>query len=264
MRALLVYPVIAVMTIVLGVPIIVLSLLGVRIHPDSPLGRAPRLWSRVVLWAAGVKVVVRNAQYIQPRGTPCVYVSNHVSWFEIFALASILPRYRFVAKKELASIPIFGRAAGQVAGIFIDRQNRKAAFDAYGEAAEQIKRGVAVAVYPEGTRGRSYELRPFKKGPFVLAISAQAPIIPVVSWGTREIQGKGDIAIRSGVCELTFLEPIPTTGLTYDDRDRLVEEVWGRMERVLESKGVHGAIERKQAAESRKQEGTASGVRSRP
>lgn len=241
MRALLVYPVIAVMTIVLGVPIIILSLLGVKIHPDSAFGRAPRLWARAALWAAGVKVVVRNPQYVQARGEPCVYVSNHVSWFEIFALASILPRYRFVAKKELASLPIFGRAVREVAGIFIDRQNRKAAFDAYDDAAEQIKRGIAVAVYPEGTRGRSYELRPFKKGPFVLAIAAQAPIIPVVSWGTREVQGKGDIAIHSGVCELTFLEPVPTKGLTYDDRDRLVEEVWSRMAAVLESKGVHSA-----------------------
>jgi 1-acyl-sn-glycerol-3-phosphate acyltransferase len=241
MRALLVYPVIAVMTIVLGVPIIILSLFGVKIHPDSPLGRAPRLWSKVILWVAGVKVVVRNPQFIQPRGAPCVYVSNHVSWFEIFALASILPRYRFVAKKELASLPIFGRAVAEVAGIFIDRQNRKAAFDAYDEAAKQIQRGIAVAVFPEGTRGRTYELRPFKKGPFVLAIAAQAPIIPVVSWGTREVQGKGDIAIHSGTCELTFLEPISTTGLTYDDRDRLVEEVWSRMAGVLDSKGVRSA-----------------------
>ncbi|HEU4586129.1 MAG TPA: lysophospholipid acyltransferase family protein, partial [Gemmatimonadaceae bacterium] len=170
---------------------------------------------------------------------PRVYVSNHVSWFEIFALATVLPHYRFVAKKELAAIPVFGRAVKEVAGIFIDRGNRKAAFQSYAEAAEQMKTGVSVAVFPEGTRGRSYELRSFKKGPFVLAIAAQAPVVPVVSWGTREIQGKGEIAIHSGVCDLTFLEPIPTTGMTYDDRDRLMSTVWHRMAAELERRGVH-------------------------
>lgn len=241
MRALIVYPTMVLMTLVLGTPIIILSLFGVRIPPDSFFGRAPHLWAKTVLWVAGVKVVVRNPQYIAPPDQPRVYVSNHVSWFEIFALASVIPHYRFVAKKELASIPIFGRAAKEVAGIFIDRKNRKAAFDAYAAAADQIRGGINVAVYPEGTRGRSYELRPFKKGPFVLAIAAQVPVVPVVSWGTREVQGKGEIAIHSGTCELTFLEPIPTAGMTYDDRDRLVEVVWHRMAAVLEEKGVHSA-----------------------
>jgi 1-acyl-sn-glycerol-3-phosphate acyltransferase len=227
------------MTLVLGVPIVVLSMLGVRIDPDSTLGNAPRIWARAALRAAGVRVVTHDERFIGPASEPRVYVSNHVSWFEIFALATVLPHYRFVAKKELAAIPVFGRAVKEVAGIFIDRGNRKAAFQSYAEAADQMKAGVSVAVFPEGTRGRSYELRPFKKGPFVLAIAAQAPVVPVVSWGTREIQGKGDIAIHSGVCDLTFLEPIATTGMTYDDRDRLMSTVWHRMAAELERRGVH-------------------------
>jgi 1-acyl-sn-glycerol-3-phosphate acyltransferase len=239
MRALIAYPTMAIMTIVLGVPIIILSLFGVKIHPDSFFGRAPRLWAKTVLWLSGAKVVLRNTQYIAPPSEGCVYVSNHVSWFDVFALASVLPHYRFVAKKELASLPIFGPAVREVAGIFIDRKNRKAAFETYAEAAEQVKKGISVAVYPEGTRGFSYELRPFKKGPFVLAIAAQVPIVPVLSWGTKEIQGKGQVAIHPGVCELTFLEPVPTAGLSYDDRDQLVRIVWQRIAQALEAKGVH-------------------------
>jgi 1-acyl-sn-glycerol-3-phosphate acyltransferase len=241
MRALIVYPTMVLMTLVLGVPIIVLSLLGVRIDPDSTLGNAPRIWSRAALWVAGVKVVLHNERFIGAANEAHVYVSNHVSWFEIFALATALPHYRFVAKKELAAIPVFGRAVKEVAAIFIDRSNRKAAFQSYAEAAEQMKAGISVAVFPEGTRGRSYELRPFKKGPFVLAIAAQVPVVPVVSWGSREIQGKGEIAIHSGTCELTFLEPIPTAGMSYDDRDRLMSIVWHRMAAELERKGVHSA-----------------------
>lgn len=238
MRALIAYPTMIAMTLLLGIPIILVSLLRARIHPDSLLGRAPRLWGRTVLRVAGVKLTLRGTEHIASSGQASVYVSNHVSWFEIFGLASILPHCRFVAKKEIAALPIFGRAAREVAAIFIDRGNRKAAFDAYADAAGQMKGGTSVVVFPEGTRGRSYELRPFKKGPFVLAIAAQAPVIPVVSWGTREIQAKGQVAIHSGVCELTFLEPIPTAGLTYDDRDQLMSTVWNRMAAELERKGV--------------------------
>lgn len=238
MRALLAYPAMVLMTLGLGVPIIAASLLRVRIPPESVLGRAPRIWARAVLWVSGVRVVVRNPQYIGSASQPRVYVSNHVSWFEIFALATVIPHYRFVAKKELEALPVFGRAAREVAGIFIDRKNQKAAFAAYAGAATQIRRGVSVAVYPEGTRGYSYALRPFKKGPFVLAIAAQVPVVPVVSWGTREVQGKGDIAIHAGTCELTFLEPVDTAGMTYDDRDRLMALVWDRMAAELDRRGV--------------------------
>ena len=103
-------------------------------------------------------------------------------------------------------------------------------------------------MYPEGTRGRSYELRPFKKGPFVLAIAAQVPIVPLISWGSKEVQAKGEIAIHSGTIELTFLEPVETKGLTYEDRDALVETVWNRIAAALEEKGV--PIHRPSAAEA--------------
>jgi 1-acyl-sn-glycerol-3-phosphate acyltransferase len=184
-----------------------------------------------------VKVVVRNPQYVSHTDSR-VYVSNHVSWFEIFALATVIDRYRFVAKKEIQRVPLFGRAAGAVAAIYIERNNRKAAFSAYEEAAQRIKTGLNVVVFPEGTRGRSYELRPFKKGPFVLAIAAQVPIVPVLSWGSKEVQAKGEVAIHAGTIELTFLEPVETAGLTYEDRDALVETVWNRIAAALEEKGV--------------------------
>jgi 1-acyl-sn-glycerol-3-phosphate acyltransferase len=177
-----------------------------------------------------------------------VYVSNHVSWFDVFSLATVVDRYRFVAKKEIRSIPLFGKAAGQVAAIYIERSNRKAAFSAYEEAAKRIRGGLNVVVFPEGTRGLTYELRPFKKGPFVLAIASQVPIVPVMCWGSKEVQAKGEIAIHSGTIELTFLEPVETKGTTYEDRDKLVEIVWNRIAEALEEKGV--PIHRPTAVES--------------
>jgi 1-acyl-sn-glycerol-3-phosphate acyltransferase len=238
MRTLIAYLTMFVMTMVLALPIVVLTLLGIRIPPDSVLGRAATWWSRAVLWATGVKVTVRNPQYIV-AGESRIYMSNHVSWWEIFALASVLPRFRMVGKIEVRRIPLFGPAAGAVAAIYVDRKNRRSAFAAYEDAVPQIKEGMSVGVYPEGTRGFSYELRPFKKGPFVLAIAAQVPIVPVVSYGSLEIQQKGTIMIHPRPVELTFLEPVPTAGLTYADRDALIERVWHAMADELEKKGVH-------------------------
>ena len=224
-------------TLIFIVPITIMTLFRIPIPPDSFVGRGGHWWSYWVLKAAGVQVVVRNPERVS-RTESRVYVSNHVSWFEIFALATVIDSYRFVAKKEIERVPLFGRAAGAVAAIYIQRQNRKAAFSAYEEAAERIKGGLNVVVFPEGTRGRSYELRPFKKGPFVLAIAAQVPIVPLISWGSREVQAKGEIAIHSGTIELTFLEPVETKGMTYEDRDALVETVWNRIAAALEEKGV--------------------------
>jgi 1-acyl-sn-glycerol-3-phosphate acyltransferase len=247
MRSLVALLTMVLSTLVLGVPVIVASLLRWRAALRFMAEHFARIWASAALRAAGVRLRVINGERIA-RGEARIYVCNHVSWFDVFALASILPRYRFVAKKELFKIPIFGPAAGQIAGIYIDRRNRKAAFDAYREAADEVKTGTSVVVYPEGTRGRSYALRPFKKGPFVFAIAAGVPLVPVVVHGTMEIQPKGSLRVRPGEVEVTFLEPIPTAGLTYDDRDRLMQAVWERMAAALEQHyGVHstgGAIDR--------------------
>ncbi len=88
-------------------------------------------------------------------------------------------------------------------------------------------------VFPEGTRGRSYPLRPFKKGPFVLAIAAAAPIVPTLVHGTILIMPKGSWRVRGGTVDIHFLEPVPTEGLVYDDRDVLMQRVRDRMSDAL-------------------------------
>jgi 1-acyl-sn-glycerol-3-phosphate acyltransferase len=177
-------------------------------------------------------VVVHGAERMA-NGSPRIYVGNHVSWFDVLALAVTIPRYKFVAKSELFKIPIFGpgiRASGMVE---IQRDNRKAAFEAYKIAADRIRQGDSVIVFPEGTRGRDYSLRSFKKGPFVLAIAAGVPVVPVIVHGTIEINPKGSIQVRSGQADVHFLEPIPTEGLSYDDRDALSAAVRDRMANAM-------------------------------
>ena len=165
--------------------------------------------------------------------TGAVVAMNHVSWFDIFALASEIPWVSFVAKAELRKIPLFGFAAECVGIVFLDRDNRKAAFESYKVAAKEVQRGRAIIVYPEGTRGSDYHLRSFKKGPFVLAIASQCPIIPTIVHGSREVMARDSFRVRPGVIDVHFLEPIETKGLTYDDRAELMMRVWTRMANAM-------------------------------
>jgi len=232
MRSLLVLLTLLVMTPVLGSMVIVAALVKVKDRKGGIYDLAPRLWSRALLRAAGVRVRLHNAERM-PAGEPRIYVSNHVSWFDVFALASLLPHYKFVGKAELFRIPIFGAAARAAGMIPIERENRKSAFQSYEEAVGRIRGGVSVIVYPEGTRGRSYALRSFKKGPFVLAAVAQVPVVPTIVYGAMAVQPKGAWRIRPGTVDVHFLDPISTSGMTYDDRDRLSRECWSRMATAL-------------------------------
>jgi 1-acyl-sn-glycerol-3-phosphate acyltransferase len=233
MRTLLTVVTMVLVTPLFAAVVIVAGLLGVKNRPGGVYDKAPRWWSRLALWLAGVRLVLHGDEALR-EGRPRVFVSNHVSWYDIFTLLAILPRYRFVAKAELFKIPLFGPAARRAGTIPIQRENRKAAFQSYDEAAREIKAGSSVVVCPEGTRGDSYALRPFKKGPFVLAIAAEAPVVPLVVYGTREVQRKGSFIVRAGAVHVHFLEEIPTVGMHYEDRDRLAEECWRRMAVALE------------------------------
>jgi 1-acyl-sn-glycerol-3-phosphate acyltransferase len=228
MRAPFVLLGIILLTSVLGPIVVVAGLLRIREKPNGIYQRCMHAWCRGILRISGVDLVVHNAERMSATEGQ-VYISNHVSWYDIFTLASVIPRYTWIAKAELRKLPIFGSAAEAAGIVFIDRDNRKAAFESYKLAAEDVKRGRSVIICPEGTRGRDYHLRPFKKGPFVLAIASGAPIIPTIVYGTREIMPKGSFRIRGGTAHVHFLEPVPTDGYTYEDRTRLMEIVWSRM-----------------------------------
>jgi 1-acyl-sn-glycerol-3-phosphate acyltransferase len=232
MRTPIVALVALVMTLLLGPVVIVARLFRVPQGPKSIYSRCVRLWAQTITRAAGAKVVVHGASRLN-HASGSVFVANHVSWFDIFALASQVPWCSFVAKAELRRIPLFGFAAECVGIVFLDRENRKQAFESYKVAAKEVQRGRAIIVCPEGTRGRDYHLRPFKKGPFVLAIASQTPIIPTVVHGTIEIMPKGSFMIRPGTIELHFLEPLPTAGYDYEHRAELMTETWTRMADAL-------------------------------
>jgi 1-acyl-sn-glycerol-3-phosphate acyltransferase len=210
------------------------DLLRIPDGPFAPYDPAPRWWSKALLPMSGVRIVVHNRERIVDAA-PHVFVANHLSWFDIPAIASILKRGKFVSKAEVFKLPLFGHAMAAVGMIALERQNRKAAFGAYAEATERIREGKSVVVFPEGTRGYEYPLRPFKKGPFVFAIDAAVPVIPVLLHGTREVLGRGAFLVRPGRVDVHLLEPVPVTGMTYEDRDVLASTVRSRIADALSS-----------------------------
>src|SRR6476469_7266459 len=228
MRTLLVFLTLIIMAPTFGARVIIASLLGVKDREGSIYDRAPRWWAGLLVRAAGLRVRLHNEERMQ-SGEPRIFVCNHVSWFDVLTLAAVLPRYKFVGKAELFRIPIFGRAAHSAGMIAIERENRKSAFESYRVAAERIRAGASVVVFPEGTRGRTYALREFKKGPFVLAVAEGVPIVPTIVHGTLEVMRRDSFRVRPGVVDIHFLEPIETDGLTYEDRNRLSRDASERV-----------------------------------
>ena len=207
-------------TTVSGLQCVFARMRGIPDTPGGPYDRASRRWCRWLCEAAGATIEIHGREHID-EVHPHVYVANHVSWYDIFTLGQVLPHQKFVAKSELRSFPLFGWAATAWGVVWIEREHRRNAFAAYETAARQIGEGVSVVVFPEGTRGDHYELRQFKKGPFVLAIASGVPIVPTLIYGAREVNPRGTVRIRPGTVHLHFLPAIQTAGLTYDDRNDL-------------------------------------------
>jgi 1-acyl-sn-glycerol-3-phosphate acyltransferase len=227
-RTILLYTTAFFATVILGLAVIIAALLGVEDKPGGIYDKVPCWWSKAVLFVVGVKVRVHGMENVA-RGEPHIFASNHVSWFDVPSLASTLPRNRFIAKSELFKVPIFGKAMRAAGMVEIQRDNRKAAFGAYDVAAERIRGGKSVVVFPEGTRGKAYPLRPFKKGPFVLAIAAGVPIVPIILHGTIEIMPRESLWAHSGTVDIHLLEPVSTTGVDYEHRETLMKTVRSRM-----------------------------------
>jgi 1-acyl-sn-glycerol-3-phosphate acyltransferase len=159
---------------------------------------------------------------------PQIVVSNHQSWFDVFVLAAHLPvRYRFVAKKELGEIPVFGKAWKSCGHVSVDRGNREAAIESLDQAWREVHEDkLTMVLFPEGTRSRDGRLQKFKKGAFVLAVQGQVPLVPVAVLGSRDIMPKGSKKIQRGTITLRIGTPIPTAGSTIRDRNRLLQASW--------------------------------------
>lgn len=222
-RSLFFYLVVVVSTVVHAFAALGAALLRVPMRPGRIYDWSTRDWARWILAAAGTPVVLEGAERI-PQGVPVVYAANHTSMFDIWALSAALPgSVRFVAKAELARIPLLGPAMVRAGHVSIERENKAKAIDAYHRAAEAVRSGISTVVFPEGTRSRTGELLPFKNAPFGLAIAAGVPLVPLYVAGTFRILPKGGLRLHPAPIHVLVGEPIPTAGLTLADRQALRE-----------------------------------------
>ena len=184
-----------------------------------------RQWARWILGGCGIRVEVEGLENIDPQ-QPYVIMTNHQSVIDIGAVIQTLPiSFRFVAKKELIWIPIFGWALPLAGHVIINRGKHNEAVRSLKRAAQRIADGVNVIIFPEGTRSATGDLLPFKSGGFHLAIQAQVPILPATISGTRVITPKRSLRVESGTVKVVYGKPIPTAGLSIDDRESLKQQV---------------------------------------
>ena len=210
-------------TLWIGTRSIVSSWMGVKWKRGGYYDRGSRAWGAGLLKANGIGLTTKGLDLLDPD-QPYVFASNHTSLVDIWALMAALPHsLRFVAKQEMLKLPVLGRAMQSSGHIFIDRKRLKSAFGAYDAAAASIRNGISAAVFPEGTRSPDGTLMSFKRAPFVLAIAAGVPVVPVYIPDAWKILAPGSIRIRPGSVEVRFGDPIPTEGLTVEDRGSLAD-----------------------------------------
>lgn len=207
-----------------------------RLERDPRLVALPKSWTDSLLRAGGVKVEMEGLENLVE---PAVLVCNHVSWYDVFALVSHLPvDARFVGKQEIVKIPFFGPAWLASGHIPIDRSDRRKAIRSLERAGDALRaHGGVVVMFPEGTRSPDGELRPFKKGAFMLALQLGVPVVPAAVVGGGKIMPKGSILVRPGTMTIRIGEPIPVQGMTADDRDVLVAKAHDAV-RALRGEGL--------------------------
>jgi len=196
--------------------------------------QGPVRWAERILRASRCPVTVRGSEHLDMEN-PQIVVANHTSWFDVFVLVGRLPgNCRFVAKKELGRIPVFGRAIRMCGHVMVDRGDRGAAIESLERASHQIRSdSSSIVMFPEGTRSPTGTLQRFKKGAFVLAIQSGVPIVPLAILGTWDIMPKGSWRIRPGPIEIRIGKPIPVEGLAHDDRDALLRQARAAVEGLL-------------------------------
>ncbi len=187
-------------------------------------------WSNTVLKVSGIKVRVIGLEKID-KSKPYVYVSNHASMFDITAVVVGVNRYiRFLVKKELARVPVFGWATAR-AHIIVDRESGRDAVKSLEKAARRISLGESAILFAEGTRTRDGNLQPFKRGAFALATAAGVPVVPLTILGSFAIMKRGSIGLRKGVITIIVDSPIDVTG--YQDRRGTIE-LMNRVHEIIE------------------------------
>lgn len=221
-RTIFVWACVAIATLALGV-------LAFITYPFDRKGRVghyyARLWGKTALLANRVKVSIEGTEHLNGKG-PYIFMSNHQSYYDVFALLGHLPyQFKWLVKKELFSIPYLGWTMAAVGYISVDRGGTRDTVEAMNEAARKIRDGMSVTIFPEGSRSPDGAIHPFKKGGFTLAIKSKVPIVPIAIHGSGDIMPKDKFTVSSGEIRMLMDRPIETESYSLKDREILMKKV---------------------------------------
>jgi 1-acyl-sn-glycerol-3-phosphate acyltransferase len=232
-RSVLTYVVVSLYVAIVG-PIALA--LGIGLKSKAALYGPGHAGVGLALGLAGIRYRVHGRERV-PKNRAVVFCSNHESNVDPPVLFQALHhRLHVLFKAELTKLPVLGKV--MVAGGFVpvEREKREASMASIDRAAESIRSGNTFLIFPEGTRSKTAEMLPFKKGGFIMAIKAQAPIVPVAVSGGRAAMQKGSWFVRPVMVDVKIGEAVETAGMTVDDRDELIEIVRTRIENLRQNK----------------------------
>lgn len=190
-------------------------------------------WSRIILLGSGVRVTINGLNSIDKEKS-YIYIPNHLSFFDIFALLAYLPvDFKFILKGELMRIPILGWAMRRAKYISIDRSSAAKAKKTFKEAVERIRSGASIVIFAEGTRSKNGHLQPLKRGAFYLAIESGTPIVPIAIKGTNKIMPKGSFMVKKGSITIQLGKPIETIHYKSRNMPDLIEKVTVSLKSML-------------------------------
>ena len=203
----------------------------------------PRIWGRLLCRIAAIRVRVEGRDNLDPDQT-YIFVGNHSSQTDIWAFQGYIPHdFRWIAKKELFAIPIFGSAMRAVGFISIDRSRGRQALISLNDAAKRIAEGSSVLIFPEGTRSPDGHLQPFKTGAIMLAIKAGVPVVPVGFNGAHQVLPKKSLLSRGGDIVLRIGSPMSTTDFKAKDKQELARKLQKQVAALLDECHQPAALE---------------------
>ena len=212
---------VTIVTITMGIPVMVAGMLS---RTGNLAFSISKLWAYTMLAVSFVRTEIKNKDKIL-KGTSYIIISNHQSHYDIITLVTTLGiQFRWIIKKEILKLPIFGYALYASRNIFIDRSNTTSAIESINKGFDRLPKGVSVMVFAEGTRSPDGQIHEFKKGGFITAVARKLPILPVTVNGSRRVMHKGSFTLKPGKIQVVIGDPIDTSGYTNDTIPELIDK----------------------------------------